>query len=118
MTRIAAEDPANSPGRGPRSWWPMGHPTVAGHVDVGRDTHLPKQVVEVLEPRPPEFALVRTRSVAHEDEHALARARLHLFDEGHRLGDGVEDVAADDEVGGRDLGVLPGAGDDRQVVGG
>src|SRR5207244_1276713 len=55
------------------------------------------------------------RTFAQHDEDTLARRALELLDERNDLGNAVEDVAADDQVRGRDLGVLPGARDDGQV---
>src|SRR2546430_7260000 len=58
---------------------------------------------------------VGDRTFAQHDEDTLARRALELLDERNDLGNAVEDVAADDQVRGRDLGVLPGARDDGQV---
>src|SRR6266581_1895869 len=58
---------------------------------------------------------VGDRTFAKHDEDALARRPLELLDERNDVGNAVQDVAADDQVRRRDLGVFPGARDDGQV---
>src|SRR5207245_4860834 len=54
--------------------------------------------------------------LTHHHEDALAGRSLELGDERHRVSDSIKDVAADDEVRRRDLGILPRACDDSDVV--
>ena len=100
---------------------------IADEIYVGRDALLEQeheQLAETRQPRagvadqPPAYLRRRMRQVglAHHHEHTLARRLLQLVEKGHGVGDPIEHVAADDQVRGRDLGVLPGARDDRHVV--